>query len=521
MCSGTSTSWRPESVFRLAFDTANQPIPETSTIDKGERARHLKLLQQQASVVRSILTLFGRHDHAGAEAWLQSLKDKRSTKDTKGQFSQDQGEFLAQLALQEVKTNPEEAQKLALLSLNAPEIPAATGQVLIALKSINRAKGDVLFESTVAAMRSKVFSGRTTLNYLSNYLFLSTGTLYEQADAPRAAMLIDYLVDASNAELARWQELRGNNSAMPDSAADLLNFLAFRGLSILRANAPDKLYRVQPVFNELSAELNQQQSASLAQLTDAQQPSTNLDAALQKAESEKDPTVRDNLRRAIAVRTMRGDPERALSIASRIDDPALRALTEDDVNLVLAARIPRGAYVEARRAFAKFHDQNLRAKCLTELAARTYSISGNRNQALELFAEAYEIALKSERTADRAEVLLLLAEKVTSLDSERSFEFLSAAIKAVNQAKDSASVEPPPLRGLTTISYTMVGGLQLTAGKHATLDGLSFESLEATLGRDYYRARNLGDTIQNKVIRAKYLLALARSILDAREKKSL
>jgi len=65
----------------------------------------------------------------------------------------------------------------------------------------------------------------------------------------------------------------------------------------------------------------------------------------------------------------------------------------------------------------------------------------------------------------------------------------------------------------------MVGGLELTAGKHATLDGLSFENLGPTLRRDYYRARNLGDNIQNKIIRAKYLLVLARSILDSSEKK--
>lgn len=517
------------SLFRVAFDTANQPIPETSTIDKDEKARRLKSIRQQASVVQNILTLFGRHDHAGAEALLESLKDKRSTKpDAQGQLSQDRAEFLAQLALQEVRTNPDEAQKLVLFSLNAPEIPAATGQVLIALRSVDRAKGDVLFEAILAALRRNVYSAGTILTYLSNYMFFSNGTLFDRADAPHAAMLIDYLVDASNAELARWQELKASNSSMPDSAAVLLNFLGSRGLNIFRANAPDKLYRVQPVLNELSAALNQEQRANLAQLTAAQPPSTasdspnDIDAALQKAESEKDPGVRDDLRRAIAVRTMRDNPEQALSIASRIDDPALRSQTEDDINLVLAAHIPRGAYVEARRAFAKFHDQNLRAKCLAELASRTYSISHNRDEAVQLFSEAYEIALKADRTADRADVLLLLAEKINSLDPARSFEFLSAAVQAVNQAKeDSASASPPAGRGLKIMTSTVVGGLELTAGKHATLDSLSFTGLASLLGSDYYRARNLGDTIQNKIIRGKYLLALARSVLDPQDKKPL
>jgi len=283
---------------------------------------------------------------------------------------------------------------------------------------------------------------------------------------------------------------------------------------------------VQSVFNELSTGLNQQQRANLTQLSSAQvstaEGSNDLEDALQKAESEKDPAVRDDLRRALALRTMRDNPEQALSIAGRIDDLALRAQTEDDINLVLSAHIPRGAYVEARRMFAKFHDQNLRAKCLAELAARTYSISHNRNEAVALFGEAYEIALKGERTADRADVLLLLAEKITSLDPERSFEFLSEAIKATNQAKeDSASAGSLPRSGLRTFSLTMVGSLELTAGKHATLDSLSFNGLAPLLGSDYFRARNLGDTIQNKIIRGKYLLALARSILDPQDKKPL
>jgi hypothetical protein len=514
------------SLFRLAFDSANQPIPETSTIDKDEKARHLKLLQQQATAVRNILTLFGRHDHAAAEAWLDSLKEKPSTKpDKPNQLSQDRAEFLAQLALQEVKTNPAEAQKLALLSLNAPEVPAAVGQVLVALKNLDRAKGNVLFEATVAALRMNFNGAPVILSTLSNYLFFSNGALFESADAPRAAMFMDYLVDAANTQLARWQAQKANNSSMTDSAASLLNFLAFRGLTILKVNAPDKLYRVQPVFNELSAQLNEQQLANLNQLSAARSPTSSdaandVDDALQKAEREKDPVARDDLRRSLAIRVMREDPEKALSIAGRIDDLTLRAITEDDVNLVASAQIPRGAYVEARRIFSRFHDQNLRAKCLTELAARTYSISNNRNQAIELFSEAYEIALKGDRTADRADVLLLLVEKVASLDPERSFEFLSAAITATNQAKeDSTSASPAARRVPRIIRFTMVGGLELTTGKHATLDGLSFENLGPTLRRDYYRARNLGDNIQNKMIRAKYLLALALSTLDPGEKK--
>ena len=65
------------------------------------------------------------------------------------------------------------------------------------------------------------------------------------------------------------------------------------------------------------------------------------------------------------------------------------------------------------------------------------------------------------------------------------------------------------------MSFTMVGGAELTTGDHATLDSLSFQGLGTLVGSDYFRARNLGDDIQNKTVRARYLLAIARNVLDS------
>jgi len=110
---------------------------------------------------------------------------------------------------------------------------------------------------------------------------------------------------------------------------------------------------------------------------------------------------------------------------------------------------------------------------------------------------------------------LLLAEKFAKFDSERSFALLEAAIKTINQVQ----IAGPPQRSLTrrpgiqVISMTMVGGTELTTGYHATLATLNFQGLGEVIRKDYFRSRNLGDGIQNKILRARYLITLAQSFL--------
>ena len=61
---------------------------------------------------------------------------------------------------------------------------------------------------------------------------------------------------------------------------------------------------------------------------------------------------------------------------------------------------------------------------------------------------------------------------------------------------------------------TMVGGAELTTGVHATLDSLNFSRMAELVRTDYFRSRNLGDNLQNKILRGRYLITLAQSFLN-------
>ncbi len=513
-------------LFRLAFDTVNSPAPEASAIDKDARTKQLDFARRMGSALREIIVMLGKRDQATAERWLDSMNKEQTTKETASpQLSQERAEFLAQLASQLARTNPVEAEKLGLMSLGANEVPSAFGQLLFALKNVDPVRSDELFRAAIAAMRRTGTPGKSTLSFLSNYVFVFVkGNLFQIADAPTARLFTDYLIDAATIQAGLMREALSNKSPIPETAVNLTNFLALQGLDIVGMNAPDKLTLLQSLFSELSSALNQQQRDDLAQMSAGmrqqesldRQSGGNLETQLDRAEHEKDAVVRDSLWRSLAIGMMRGDPDRALSIASKIDDQALREQTQDDVNLVVAGDTVRGgAYQDARKVALKFNDTNLRSKTLAELADRIWTRSKNREQANELLTEAYEIAAKGEPTADRAAVTLLLAEKFAKFDPERSFGLVDAAIKTINQVQIAGTPQRSLTRrpGIQVMSITVVGGAELTTGFHATLATLNFQGLGELVRKDYFRSRNLGDNIQNKILRARYLVTLAQNFL--------
>ena len=512
------------SLFRIAFDTARAEPGELSATDKEARTKQTDLARRRAFTLREIIVMVGQRDRQTAERWLASLTDDKSSKETAtSQTSQQNADFLAYLALQMVKTDPDEAARLGFLSLNSQEVPSAFGRLVIALMQVDPQKSDDLFKAAIAAMRRNVSPGSSTLFVLSNYMFLNDGRRFS-SDASTAGLFVDYLLESANVQARLMRDAREIKTAMPESAVRLTNFLALRGLAIVSRNAPQKLVLLQSIFKELSSALSQQQTEDLALMTTGQRQEEamqsggegGLDEGIQRAEREKDVVVRDQLWRRLALGIMYRDPERARSFADRIDDKPLREQTQDDVNLTAAgAALRGGGYEEARKTALRFNDTNLRAKTLAEVAD-VWIRSKNRERASEILSEAYEMAAKGDASADRAAITLLLAQKFAKFDSERSFSLLEAAIKIINHVQIAGTAPPPLLKrtrvGVLTI--TMVGGAELTTGAHATLDSLNFSGMAGLVRTDYFRSKNLGDNIQNKILRGRYLITLAQSFLN-------
>jgi hypothetical protein len=350
---------------------------------------------------------------------------------------------LAQLALELVDADPEKAHKLGLLSLSGNGIPETFGRLLFALSNYDQSLSNSLCREAIANMRRNNYIYSPMLFSLSNYAFDQQGKPLPDGQAIEAQLLVQYLVDATIAHAAMSRESRQSGAqATSDASARLYNFLIARGTSIIDLNAPDKQALLRTLLSDLREGLNQQQIQQTEKLLSEQGrevsvlngENSSIENQIRNAEKEKDPEMRNLLLRQAALALMRGDSERAFSTAAKISDAALRAQTEDDINITsLSAKLRGLDYDEARQAALKLNDLSLRAKMLAELANTALSKTKELSRASELLDEAYSITTKSENTLNKLEAFLIIADGFAKFDSNRGFEVLSAAVKTINQ----------------------------------------------------------------------------------------
>lgn len=513
-------------MFRLAFDTARQSTTNLSALNAAEKEEILRQARRRVAAIKTILKRYGPHDRVSAEAWLQELQDDIKSEQTKTnsnfQMSPEQAEFLAETAVSLAPQKPAEAQRLGLLSLSAEKIPSAYGRLLMALRDRNKTLSDVLFRQAFVSLRRTGFNYDSTLVALTNYAFSSQGQPFPDVSPADVTLVIQYYIDAASAEAARWRVGGTGKSDEQALMASLYSFLNYRALPIVALNAPDKLTLLQSHVGELAQTLTMDQRrqaetfAAMAQQGHSfDDGDSDLESRIQSAEREKNATVRDFLFRNLAIQLMRVDPEQALSIVSKIDDGQMRAQTEDEVLLVLLQKAFAGrAYDKARNWALKFNDHNSQARWLTRVASKVASSSRDQTETTDLLSRAYSIASKSDNTATKLEVLLLIAKEFVKCDRDRGFEILSDALSTANKIeKTEPGTDKSSMPVMRVISVTMVDGQEVVGNEHATMELIDFNQIGTFVDRDFVRTNLLGANLKDRLLRTKYLIAIARSVL--------
>jgi len=196
----------------------------------------------------------------------------------------------------------------------------------------------------------------------------------------------------------------------------------------------------------------------------------------------------------------------------------VRCTAQDDINLVrVQSFLASKAYEEARQTALKFNHVVLQAKVLAQLASKVLAENKDTGRAAELLAEASAITLKNENTPDKVITLLIIAEQFAKFDVIRGFDTLDNAIRTVNRLNDD---EPAPKsvlakpRRLTIKTFTVINGNEMTANEHATLEAIDFSQIGPFVAQDYMQTRLLGNKIEKRLLRAKYLTAVAGSVLS-------
>ena len=500
--------------FRSAFESISQAVADD--LPKEKQAGFIK---RQATAVKEVLQRFGTHDSKQATEWLKAFENERAGKSSE-KVNSLRPDVLMQIAAQLALTDSEQAMRLGLLALAGDRIPEGFGSLLFSLSRNRRDLSDDLFRAAVATLRRNNYVYDIAILILANYLFTPDGELQSTAKLTDAQLLADYYVDAA------WKQSGGDGTPVSSSSASFYNQLELRALTIVSRYAPNRLPELRGQMTRIASGLNAEQRQRTDMLRGIQRDESTLasrnnysvDEQVERAEKEKNPQVRDALFLSIANRLMRGDEERALTIAKKIQDEKMRASTEDDIYLVKIQSQLRSleTIAEARKISSQFNNQVFRAKILVQLAASVLSRYKDQSQAIELLSEALTALTKADDIPDKMLAQLQVAELFAKFDTIRGFEVLGTALATMNrlqaakEASPSATTKPPLLR---IMNLTVVNGVEMTAGNNATIDAIDFREVQSLAAQDYMQARLLASKLEQPSQRANYLIAVAATVL--------
>jgi hypothetical protein len=359
---------------------------------------------------------------------------------------------------------------------------------------------------------------------LTNYEFFANGSALPDAVSGDVGLITQYFVDAASTQLAL---LRGGGFHDSDGQAllgSLYSFLSSRALPVVALNSPANLAVLQTdlaaIGQGLTIEQREQAEtlASLAQQRSkpADENDSDLPSRIRRAEQERNSATRNLLFRNLVLQLMRTQPAQALDVARKIDDSELRAQSEDDVYLIMLEDAFRdGSNENARNVALKINDAAAKAKWLAEIAVRNSPRSRDNAATTDSLSEAYTIAAKSENNPPKLDALLFIARQFLPLDRVRGFDVLSDALKVANRidpkAQPSNRAAGPTIR---VITFTVVDGKERSTALRPTLDSIDFNDIGVFAEADYLQTSTLGDGLKDHLLRTKYFIALARSVLN-------
>lgn len=171
---------------------------------------------------------------------------------------------------------------------------------------------------------------------------------------------------------------------------------------------------------------------------------------------------------------------------------------------------------EAKTVALKLNDICLRARWLARIAGNIQ----DKAEAAALLSHAHSFASKSDNTPVKLDVLLLIAKQLVRFDQVRGFEILSEAINTTNRLEKGSSKSSNSVPAVRVITMTVVDGEEVSTDDRVTIDSIDFNQIASFVELDYLRTTFLGNDVRDRILRSKYFIALARSVLQVPRKGS-
>lgn len=510
--------------FRQILASIEQHQPE------GKSAQQISWLQDQLrqEVIQEAL----RYDRQFAEELAKSKAEKtketdradtdKSTADLKTSLRErtDRANRLAALAQQTMSEDPERALKLAEESLAEGVVSPQLFNLIIPLRmSLGAARTNALFERVLGLLLPNPYLTTFQLQGLAIYIFpdLQLGTLPSESVATPvvASRFIQQFFDLALMVLTR--TARQLENLPPSASAEQRQQLSMHAYFLTRQlqpkaerhGTPEAVVGINSLADQLGKHLSQEQRQMVEANATPQASVANL---LNLAGQEREPDRRDAYYAQAAMSAYgSGDYHNALNIAERIENRDLRQQVQQQIKQLLVQILAdRGEFDVAARYARELEQPAQRAWGLFWVARALAKKKDDQPRALPLLVEAEQTAVKLDESVEKAQTLLWITDIYVQIESLRSFEVLSQAVKSVNAAFDD--------KGNPRFLMTSVYGQNKsgTPSRVRATDVFKMEPLFQKLAReDFIRIIGIAQSLSRPELRLAAQLAACQAILEA------
>src|SRR5262249_48840158 len=209
---------------------------------------------------------------------------------------------------------------------------------------------------------------------------------------------------------------------------------------------------------------------------------------------------------AASLADLKGDSDKALSIASRIGDPELRGNTIDGIwDIQIFKAIAQKRYAEAQQLVSKIMKPEGRIMRMLMIATRA-SESGHKTQAIPLLDETTTLLLQTypAPSLEQAEMLMEIAQVYIKADLGRGRTAMKNAIDAINAAAGK------PVDAATRRRF----GRPVTPVDPLSLFGSDMRAFESLARTDYFQSLRLANSFNDRSLTIVAQLAVVRTALS-------
>ena len=188
--------------------------------------------------------------------------------------------------------------------------------------------------------------------------------------------------------------------------------------------------------------------------------------------------------RASAMAMARGDVEKAVALAERIDDPYERKIQTSVVLYQAALKELRSGRIDQACHYAAGIEFMPQRVAVFHRVAQKLWASKEPDRARARLEEIWEWTGKNDNNPQKVDAMLKLTNTMSQHDTERGFQFLQAAIRVVNA---------------TDFSYEPPDGQRISVEVHIAPDMLDFDSVFGVLARaDLERAHSAAQLLTSQ-----------------------